>query len=71
MKKYAGWKRLASANPRNKYHYFEEDYPQRPGWFVSACESFGMNKIQGFDDPEERKCKICLNYMRSSEVNPE
>ena len=56
MKIYAGWKRLASVSPRNKQHYFREDFPNRPGWFVSACGAFRMNKIQGFDNPpEDRK----------------
>lgn len=70
--KYAGWTRWSS-DPRSKYHYFEEDLPHRPGWFTSACGGYGIHKIQGFDaPPEDRKCKICLNYMRrSSEVKPE
>ena len=71
MKKHAGWKQLASASPRNKFHYFVGDIPVLPGWFYSVCGMFGMKDIHGFDDPlEKRKCKICLNYLRGSEVNP-
>ncbi len=63
----AGWKQLASASPRNKYHYFVGDIPALPGWFYSICGMFGVRDIKGFDDPPiKKKCKICQNYRRGS-----
>lgn len=70
--KNAGWKQWSS-DPGSKYHYFKEDLPQNEGWFSSACTRYGVYKIYRFEDPpEDRKCKVCLNYMRrTSEVKSE